>query len=73
MIQIKEFKKQIESRITIWNLTCNVIIDGQEHKVSAIVNQDNEDIELKWSSDVQHIDTLILEELELDMLDKLYF
>ena len=73
MIQIKEFKKQIESRITIWNLTCNVIIDGQEHKVSAIVNQDNEDIELKWSSDVQHINTLILEELELDMLDKLYF
>lgn len=73
MIQIKEFKKQIESRITIWNLTCNVIIDGQEHKVSAVVNQDNEDIELKWSSDVQHIDTLILEELELDMLDKLYF
>ena len=73
MIQIKEFKKQIESRITIWNLTCNVIIDGQEHKVSAVVNQDNEDIELKWSSDVQHINTLILEELELDMLDKLYF
>ena len=73
MIKIKEFKKQIESRITIWNLTCNVIIDGQEHKVSAVVNQDNEDIELKWSSDVQHIDTLILEELELDMLDKLYF
>ena len=73
MIKIKEFKKQIESRITIWNLTCNVIIDGQEHKVSAIVNQKNEDIELKWSSDVQHIDTLILEELELDMLDKLYF
>ena len=73
MIQIKEFKKQIESRITIWNLTCNVIIGGKEHKVSAIVNQDNEDIELKWSSDVQHIDTLILEELELDMLDKLYF
>ena len=73
MIQIKEFKKQIESRVTIWNLTCNVIIDGQEHKVSAVVNQDNEDIELKWSSDVQHIDTLILEELELDMLDKLYF
>lgn len=73
MIQIKEFKKQIESRITIWNLTCNVIIDGQEHKVSAVVYQDNEDIELKWSSDVQHIDTLILEELELDMLDKLYF
>lgn len=73
MIKIKEFKKQIESRITIWNLTCNVIIDGQEHKVSAIVSQKNEDIELKWSSDVQHIDTLILEELELDMLDKLYF
>ena len=73
MIQIKEFKKQIESRVTIWNLTCNVIIDGQEHKVSAVVNQDNEDIELKWSSDVQHINTLILEALELDMLDMLYF
>ena len=73
MIQIKEFKKQIESRITIWNLTCNVIIDGQEHKIFAVVYQDNEDIELKLSSDVQHIDTLILEELELDMLDKLYF
>lgn len=73
MIQIKEFKKRIESRITIWDLTCNVIVDGKEYKVSAIVNQDNEDIELRWSSDVQHIDTLILDELELDMLDMLYF
>ncbi len=73
MIQIKEFKKRVESRVTIWNLTCNVIIDGQEHKVSAIVNQDNEDITLDWNFEHQNISKENLEELELDMLDMLYF
>ena len=73
MVQIKEFTKGINTRIISYHLTCKVVIDGKEHEVSAIVNEDDlYDTQFDWNYGYENISEENLDELELEMLDKLY-
>lgn len=72
MIQIKQFTKGINTRIISYHLTCKVVIDGKEHEVSAIVSEDDNDTQFDWNYGYENISEEYLDELELEMLDRLF-
>lgn len=73
MLEVKEFEYEITTRIVSYYLICNVIIDGKEHKVSAIVNEDELNAtKFDWNYGYENISEENLDKLEEEMLDKLF-